>query len=60
VVEWARRTDAAHLLVYGSGYPVWSAARPDQILPALDGEDRDRIPWGNATELHASRLTATR
>lgn len=60
VVEWARRTDAAHLLVYGSGYPVWSAARPDQILPALADEDRDRILRGNATELYASRLAATR
>ncbi|MFJ9565150.1 amidohydrolase family protein [Streptomyces fuscichromogenes] len=56
VAEWARRTDAAHLLVYGSGYPVWSSVRPEQVLTALSDEDRERILRGNALELYASQL----
>jgi predicted TIM-barrel fold metal-dependent hydrolase len=59
VVEWAERTDAAHLLLYGSGYPLWSSARPGQILPALSAEDRDRILRGNAEELYGRRLVAS-
>ena len=57
VRDWARRTDAAELLLYGSGYPVWSAARPDDILPALDAGDRDRILRGNAAALYGARLS---
>jgi predicted TIM-barrel fold metal-dependent hydrolase len=58
VAEWAQRTDAAYLLVYGSGYPVWSAARPAEVLPALSEEDRDRILWRNAAELYEPQLAA--
>jgi len=58
VKEWAARTNAAGLLVYGSSYPHWSSARPDQVLPALDPEDRARILSGNAEELYAPRLAA--
>jgi uncharacterized protein len=54
--EWAGRTKAADLLVYGSQYPHWSSARPQDILPALDEEDRQRILYGNAWELYAARL----
>ena len=57
VRDWARRTDAAELLLYGSGYPVWSAARPDDILPALDAGDRDRILRSNAAALYGARLS---
>jgi predicted TIM-barrel fold metal-dependent hydrolase len=56
--EWVRRTDAANLLIYGSGYPLWSAARPDQILPGIPAEDRERILRGNAEDLYAARLAA--
>ena len=56
--EWVRRTDAANLLIYGSGYPLWSAARPDQILPGIPAEDRERILRGNAGDLYAARLAA--
>lgn len=58
VAEWADRTDAAHLLIYGSGYPVWSSARPDEVMPALSEEDRDRILWRNAAELYEPQMTA--
>jgi predicted TIM-barrel fold metal-dependent hydrolase len=56
--EWAKRTDASHLLVYGSGYPHWTSARPGQILASLDEEDRERILRTNAQELYAGRLQA--
>lgn len=58
ITDWASRTSAADLLIYGSGYPHWSSARPEQILPALPAADRDRILHGNALGLYASRLRA--
>lgn len=58
VREWAERTDAAYLLVYGSGYPLWSAACPRDVMPALATEDRERILRRNAEELYASRTAA--
>ena len=58
VVEWAQRTAAADLLIYGSGYPHWSSARPDQILPALDDQSRERILVDNAVDLYGPRLAA--
>jgi len=36
----AVRTDAVGLLIYARGRPLWSAARPDEILPPLDEGDR--------------------
>jgi predicted TIM-barrel fold metal-dependent hydrolase len=56
VAEWVRRTDGEHLLMYGSRYPHWSSARPEQILPRLDADARNRILRGNATEIYAARL----
>ncbi|KAA1176977.1 amidohydrolase [Rhizobium tropici] len=56
VIEWAQRTGAADLLIYGSGYPLWSAMTPDELLPALSAEDRERILWRNAYDLYEPRL----
>lgn len=56
VIEWAQRTGAADLLIYGSGYPQWSSMTPDELLPALSREDRERILWRNAYDLYESRL----
>lgn len=56
VIEWAQRTGAADLLIYGSGYPQWSAMTPDELLPALSHEDRERILWRNAYDLYEARL----
>ena len=43
------------LLIYARGRPLWSAARPDEILPPLD--DRDGILRGNAAALSGARLS---
>jgi len=59
VQEWAQRSDAVNLLIYGSGYPLWSAARPAEILPGLDAAERSRILHGNAQEWYGARLAAT-
>ncbi len=56
VVEWAHRTDAVNLLMYGSGYPHWSSSRPGQVLPALDAGDRERILRGNAEDFYGPQI----
>ena len=45
------------LLIYARGRPLWSAARPDEILPPLDEGDRDGILRGNAAALSGAQLS---
>jgi len=59
VAEWVERTDAAHLLVYGSGYPLWSSMAPAEVFPHLGAEDRARILSGNAEALYGPRIAAS-
>jgi predicted TIM-barrel fold metal-dependent hydrolase len=59
VVEWAHRTDAVNLLIYGSGYPVWSAARPDDVFAALPDDERNRILFENASDVYSAQLAAS-
>jgi uncharacterized protein len=50
--EWLEMTDAANLLIYGSGYPRWDTTPPGDVLPGLRGAARDRILAGNAHSLY--------
>jgi predicted TIM-barrel fold metal-dependent hydrolase len=52
LAEWAQMSDAAELLVFGSGYPRWSATSPAEVLPGLDAGTRRRILVDNAAELY--------
>jgi predicted TIM-barrel fold metal-dependent hydrolase len=58
VAEWAQRTGAASMLLYGSGWPHWSTASPDDVLAALPEDDRRRVLHGNAEDLYGNRLAA--
>ncbi len=50
--EWLEMTDAADLLLYGSGYPRWDTTAPRDVLPGLAGPGRERILGGNARSLY--------
>lgn len=53
VPGWFEIADAEHLLMYGSNYPHWTFAEPDEVVPQnLSEAVRRRILRDNATELY--------
>jgi predicted TIM-barrel fold metal-dependent hydrolase len=50
--RWMAFSAKADLLMYGSGYPHWSTSAPDGVAAGLDGSQRDKLLWQNATELY--------
>jgi uncharacterized protein len=38
--------------MYGSSYPHWSTASPEDAAAGLDTDQRDRVLWRNASELY--------
>jgi predicted TIM-barrel fold metal-dependent hydrolase len=46
--EQVRIADAENLVMYGSHYPYWDNRLPDDVLPGLEADVRDRLLSGNA------------
>ena len=58
VDEWAEVSDAGSLLMYGSGYPFWSAASGDRTLPGASPELSARILRTTAQEFYGFRSSS--
>jgi predicted TIM-barrel fold metal-dependent hydrolase len=50
--EWMGFTGKTDLVMFGSQYPDWKTTRPEETLPGLQGEDRERMLWRNANEIY--------
>jgi predicted TIM-barrel fold metal-dependent hydrolase len=53
--RWIELTDAEHLLLYGSSYPLWSYAPPSSL--ALEDGPRERILGANAAAIYRGLST---
>ena len=49
-------TDKADLLMYGSSYPHWSTAKPDDVVAGLNDVQREKVLWRNASDLYGVGL----
>ena len=50
--RWLDFTDKADLLMYGSSYPHWSTSSPDTVVAGLNGVQREKVLWRNASDLY--------
>jgi predicted TIM-barrel fold metal-dependent hydrolase len=50
--RWLDFTGKADLLMYGSGYPHWSASTPDAAVAGLSSEQRQNVLWRNASDVY--------
>ena len=50
--RWLDFSDMSDLLMYGSSYPHWSTSSPEAVVSGLDGEQREKVLWRNASDLY--------
>jgi predicted TIM-barrel fold metal-dependent hydrolase len=54
--RWMDFSDKAELLMYGSSYPHWSASPPEAVAAGLNSMQREKVLWGNASDLYGVAL----